>query len=237
MQEFNSHIFNDDFSIDDDIHISGTTSALGTLRAFSILSEKELIVNSNLESTKGSIKANSSLKIGKNLIAAKDIVVKGSCIVAGNIEGDQFRFNGNSLKANSIKARNISLWGNIYIQNDLNASEYIWIPLNPRKTEVEIKGVINAPNVTIYFIGFFSKWLLLPDILLNKLNKKIRMKKTFQIKNLTIEAQELFIQTPYPSERADVEFIDCDIDTSNIIIKQFNSSQLFKQFFYENERV
>ncbi|MFX0085820.1 MAG: hypothetical protein ACFFAU_09105 [Candidatus Hodarchaeota archaeon] len=221
MQEFNSHIFNDDFSIADDIHISGTTSALGTLRAFSITSEKELIVNSNLESTKGSIRVNSSLKIGKNLISAKDIVVKGSCIVAGNIKGDKIRFIGSSLKANSIKARTIALWGNIDIQNDLNASEYIWIPLNPRKTEVEIKGVIKAPKVTISFIGFFSKWLLLPDILFNKLNMKTRMKKAFLIKNLTIRAQELIIQTHYPSERVDVEFIDCDINTPNIIFEQF----------------
>jgi cytoskeletal protein CcmA (bactofilin family) len=221
MQEFHSQIFKDDFSIDDDIRISGTTSALGTLRAFSIRSEKELIVKSNLESTKGSISANSSLKIGKNLVSAKDILVGGSCIVAGNIEGENILFNGPSLRANSIKARNITLYGNIDIQDDLIALESIWIPYNPRKTEVKIDGIIKAPKVTISFVGFFSKWLILPDFLLNKLKKKTRMKKGFLIKNLTIKAQELIVQTHYPPERVDIEFIDCDIDTPNIKFNQF----------------
>jgi cytoskeletal protein CcmA (bactofilin family) len=232
MQEFQSRIFKDNFSIDDDMRISGTSSALGTLQAFSIVSEKELTVNSNLESTRGSIKAKSSLKIGKDLISAKDIEVRGSCIVAGNIEGEKVRFYGSALKANSIKATTITLGGNIYIQDGLNALESIWIPLNPKRTEVKINGVIKAPEVTIAFVGFFSKWFLLPDILLNKLKKKTRLKKGFLIKNLSIKTQELIIQTYYPSERVDIEFIDCDIDAPNIEFVQVKN--LDHLFFNEN---
>lgn len=227
MKEFHSQIFKEDFSIDDDIHITGTTTALGSLRAFSVTSDKELIVNSNLESTRGSIIANSSLEIGKDLISAKDIEVKGSCVVAGNIKcdklikGDKVQFNGSSLKANSIKARTITLGGNIKIQDCLNASESIWITINPRKTEVIINGMIRAPKVTILFFSFFSKLLLLPDILLNKLKKKTRLKRSYFLKNLNIQAQELIIQTLFPPERADIEFVDCNIDSQDIKFVQF----------------
>lgn len=42
------------------------------------------------------------------------------------------------------------------------------------------------------------------------------MKKVFVIKNLSIRANELVIRSVYPPNRVDVQFVDSDLDVSNI---------------------
>ncbi|MFX1284461.1 MAG: hypothetical protein ACFFB5_12450 [Promethearchaeota archaeon] len=214
--KFHSQILKEDLILEDDLHITGVTTALGSIQVFSLISERALTVNEDLVTTRGSIYVNNSLKIGNDMISSENITVEGACEIKGNVRGKVIRFNGKSVKVYSIEGKNIELWGDIKVERDINASESVWLPINPKKKGPSINGVINAPIVTISFLGFFTKWFLLPDIILNKLRIPTRMKKVFIIKNLSIEARKLVICTMYQPDRVDVQFIDSNIDADNI---------------------
>ncbi len=211
--KIHSKIMKEDYILEDDLYITGETTAFGSIQVFSLISERALIVNENLVTTKGSIHAKNSLKIGNDIISAENITVEGPCEIKGNVRGEKIRFNGKSVKVCSIEGKIIELWGDIEVENDINASDSIWIPINPKRKGPRINGLINAPRITISFVGLFTKWFLLPDIILNKLRKQIRMKKVFIIKNLSIKAK--VICSRYPPNRMDVH-IDSNIDVSNI---------------------
>jgi cytoskeletal protein CcmA (bactofilin family) len=211
-----SGILKEDFILEDDLHITGETTAYGSIQAFSLLSEGPLTVNEDLVTTRGSITAKSALKIGKNVISAENITVEGVCEINGNVRGKKIRFSGKSVKVCAIDGENIELWGDIEVEADLHASESISIPIHPKRRGPRINGVVNAPIVTIFYGGLFSKWVLLPDRILKRLRKQTRMKKVFLIKDLSIKAKELVIRSRYPSDRVDVKFIDSNIDVSNI---------------------
>ena len=220
MIEFQSKTFNDDITINDDVHFTGSSTALGNMLAFSIISDKELNIAKNLTSTQGSVIARSSLIVGNDLISTKDIVVKGQCVVNNNIIGKRLSFFGPSLKAKSIRAKSIKVRGNVSIHNDVTASETLDIELNPRRFKVNILGLIYSPKVNISFRGSFSKWFILSHTILKKFGKKTRRKRNFTIENLNIEAKELIILTYYPPEKVNVEYINSNINVLNIEIKQ-----------------
>ncbi|MHA2248390.1 MAG: hypothetical protein ACXADY_25810 [Candidatus Hodarchaeales archaeon] len=214
--KFHSKILKEDYILEDDLYITGETTAFGSIQVFSLISERALTVNKNLVTTRGSINANNSLKIGNDLISAENITVEGPCEIKGDVRGKKIRFKGNSVKVCSIEANSIEFWGDIEVENDINASESIWIPIHPKRKGPRINGLANAPIVTISFVGLFTKWFLLPDIILNRLRKQTRLKKVFIIKDLSIKANELVIRSRYPPDRMDVQFIDSNIDVSNI---------------------
>lgn len=214
--KFHSKILKEDFILEDDLHITGETTAFGSIQVSSLISEKALTVNKGLITTRGSIIAKSTLKIGKDMISSENIAVEGACEIKGNVRGERILFNGKSVKVCSIDGKNIELWGDIEVEKDINASESIWMLINPKRREPRINGVINAPIVTISFVGLFTKWFLLPGLILKKFRKQTRMKKVFMVKNLTIKAKELIIRSRYPPDRVDVQFIDSDIDVSTI---------------------
>ncbi|MFX0052065.1 MAG: hypothetical protein ACFFAJ_16465 [Candidatus Hodarchaeota archaeon] len=202
--------------MEDDLHITGETTADGSIQVFSLLSEGALTVNEDLVTTRGSITAKNSLKIGKDIISAENITVEGTCEIKGNVRGKKIRFSGKSVKVHAIEGENIELWGDVEVETDLHASESISIPIHPKRKGPRITGVVNAPIVTIFYGGLFSKWFLLPDRILKKLRKQTRIKKVFLIKDLSIKARELVIRSRYPPDRVDVQFIDSNIDVSNI---------------------
>ncbi|UCG01069.1 MAG: hypothetical protein JSW11_15810 [Candidatus Heimdallarchaeota archaeon] len=214
--KFHSRILKEDFILEDNLHITGVTTALGSIQVFSLLSEKALTVNEDLVTTRGSIKAKSSLKIGNDLISSENITVEGACEIKGNVRGKKICFNGKSLKVGSIEGKNIELWGDIAVEKNINASESIWIPIYPKKNSPRIIGVVNSPIVTISLVGLFTKWFLLPGTILHKLRMQTRMKKVLIVKNLSIQAKELVIRSNYPPDRVDVQFIDSNIDVSTI---------------------
>ncbi|MFX0206216.1 MAG: hypothetical protein ACFFDT_09525 [Candidatus Hodarchaeota archaeon] len=214
--KFYSRILKEDFILEDNLHITGETTAYGSIQAFSLLSEGPLTVNEDLVTTRGSITAKNSLKIGQDIISAENITVEGVCEIKGNVRGKKIRFNGKSTKVRAIEGENIELWGDIEVEMDLHASESISIPIHPKRKSPRITGVVNAPIVTIFYGGLFSKWVLLPDRILKKFRKQTRMKKILIIKDLSIKAKELVIRSRYPPDRVDVKFIDSNIDVSNI---------------------
>ena len=174
MIEFQSKTFNDDITINDDVHFTGSSTALGNMLAFSIISDKELNIAKNLTTTQGSVIARSSLIVGNDLISTKDIVVKGQCEVNNNIIGKRLSFFGPSLKAKSIKAKSIKVRGNISVQNDVTASETLDIEFNPRRFKINILGFIYSPKVTISFRGSFTKWFILSHTILKKFGNVIQ---------------------------------------------------------------
>lgn len=214
--KFHSKIFNEDLILEDDLHITGETTAHGSIQVFSLISERTLTVNEDLETTKGSVNANGSLKIGNNLISSENITVEGTCEIKGDVRGKNISFTGKSVKAFTIEGKNIELWGDIEIEKDVTASESVGIAIHPKKKGPRIIGVVTAPIVTITFLGLFTKWFLLPGTILTKLGMQSRMKKVFIINNLSIQATELIIRSDYPPDRVDVQFIDSNLVVSNI---------------------
>ncbi|MFX0210549.1 MAG: hypothetical protein ACFFDT_31505 [Candidatus Hodarchaeota archaeon] len=214
--KFYSGILKEDVILEDDLHITGETTAYGSIQAFSLLSEGALTVNEDLVTTRGSITAKNSLKIGKDMISAENITVEGVCEIKGNVQGKKIRFDGKSVKVHAIEGENVELRGDIEVETDLHASESISIPIHPKRKGPRINGVVSAPIVTIFFGSLFSKWFLLPDRILKTFRKQTRMKKGFLIKNLSVKARELVIRSRYPPDRVDVQFINSNIDVSNI---------------------
>lgn len=119
-----------------------------------------------------------------------------------------------------MKGSTIRLGGKIEIQNGIKALKSIYIILNPRKWEVNIGGLIEAPHVTILFGGFFTKLSTLSYRISKKLGMSVRIKKLFDIGSLTIKTDKLTILTGYPPERVEVDYSKSDIEAEEIEINQ-----------------
>ena len=119
LKEYSVTKFFAETEIQDDVTISGSSMAQESFLSFSLELKNDFFVNKDLKTTKGSINAKSCLQVGGNLISSGDITVQKSCQVGGLITGNNLRFKGINLSAQSIKAETLRMQGNITIQNGI----------------------------------------------------------------------------------------------------------------------
>ncbi|MFX1507553.1 MAG: hypothetical protein ACFFDC_15825 [Promethearchaeota archaeon] len=167
--KFHSKILNDDLILEDDLHITGETTAHGSIQVFSLISEKTLTVSKDLETTKGPVIVKGSLKIGNDLVSSENITVEGTGEIKGVVRGKNIFITGKSVKAYTVEGKNVELWGDIKVEKDVSASESVEITIHPKKKSPRITGEVTAPIVTITFVGLFTKWFLLPATILKNL--------------------------------------------------------------------
>ena len=92
--------------------------------------------------------------------------------------------------------------------------------MGTRKRKVRVGGAIEAPSITIVFGIFFTKWSNLSNIISKRIGSGVRVKKGFNIGNLSIKTKKLTIKTRHPPERVEIDFSNSDIEAKEIEIVQ-----------------
>ncbi|MHA2271991.1 MAG: hypothetical protein ACXACI_09030 [Candidatus Hodarchaeales archaeon] len=196
MKEYDSVEFHEDTVIAEDLLLKGSNKALKNLET------KSLTIKGNLE-------------VGHELRCEDDLSVDGSIVVGKQIRANRIKIKG-EVKADAIHGKTIAIRGSITIQQDLQAKESINLLLQPKKKDCIIQGRIVAPTIVLEIGGSFTKWSLVGPKILKRLGKRSHFKKTFTITDLNIHGTKLVLISFYPPDRADFQFINCEINVEEI---------------------
>ncbi len=196
MKEYDSIEFHEDTVIAEDLLLKGSSKAL-----------------KNLETTSLTIKG--KLEVGHELRCEDDLSVDGSIVVGKTISANRIDIKG-EVRADAIHGNTIAIRGKITIQQDLRAKESIDLVLQQKKRDCLIHGGIVAPNIVLKMGGSFTKWSLVGPKILKRLGKRSHFKKIFTIADLNIHGTKLILVSHYPPDRADFQFINCEINVEEI---------------------
>jgi cytoskeletal protein CcmA (bactofilin family) len=196
MKEYDSVEFHEDIVIAEDVLLKGSSKALKNLET------KSLTIKGNLE-------------VGHELRCGEDLSVDGSIVVGKQIRANRIEIKG-KVRADAIHGTSIAIKGKITVQQDLQAEESINLLLQPKKEDCIIHGRIVAPNIILEIGGSFTKWSLVGPRILKRLGKRSHFKKIFTITGLSIHGTKLILTSFYPPDRADFQFINCEINVEEI---------------------
>ncbi len=199
MKEYDNFVFYEDTIIKDDILIRGPAKALKNLEVKSLKITGSLEVKGELKCT-GDLQAEGPIDVEGKIYAKKIMIFRG-------------------ITARVIYGETIKIVGNLTIQQNLNAKENLTLVLNPNKKTYSINGLIEAPEIILEMRIFYTKWSHLSSKILKRLGKQKKFKKTHTIRNLRIKGENLILSSPHPFDSVDYEFIDCEIDVREKLLK------------------